>query len=93
MNYTQLLQKGVKGNMDVSDIPVTIHTIDMQYPLSFIDFEAEDTLGINCTAEDGTERFVILNKKHIVDISVLYEDDIKILTNVDISVENDVMYQ
>lgn len=96
MNYTQLLLNGVKltSDSDVCDIPLLIHTVDATYPLSFIDFEENDSLGVNYTSEDGTERFVILNKRHIVDVEVIYKDDIHVFMKSDDEEEkSDVMYQ
>ena len=58
----------------------------------FIDFEDNDTLGVQYTSDDGTERFVVINKKCIIDIEVLYQQDIDILMYPQ-KTEEDVMYQ
>ena len=91
-NYSKMLLNGLpnKEGMTVQDIPLIINTVDASYPLAFIDYEEDNVLGINYTVEDGTERFVVLNKKYVVDIEVLYEQDINILT--DDEEELDVMY-
>ena len=94
--YTNMLLNGIQNRQDieVQDIPLIINTVDMSYPFSFIDYEESDVLGVNYTSEDGTERFVVINKKYIVDVEILYEQDIKILSNEDKEEEpSDVMYQ
>lgn len=92
-NYSKMLLNGLpnKEGITVQDIPLIINTVDASYPLAFIDYEEDSVLGINYTVEDGTERFVVLNKKYVVDIEVLYEQDINILTD-DEEEESDVMY-
>lgn len=92
-NYSKMLLNGLpnKEGMTVQDIPLIINTVDASYPLAFIDYEEDSVLGINYTVDDGTERFVVLNKKYVVDIEVLYEQDINILTD-DKEEESDVMY-
>ena len=92
-NYSKMLLNGLpnKEGMTVQDIPLIINTVDASYPLAFIDYEEDSVLGINYTVEDGTERFVVLNKKYVVDIEILYEQDINILTGNE-EEESDVMY-
>lgn len=92
-NYSKMLLNGLpnKEGMTVQDIPLIINTVDTSYPLAFIDYEEDSVLGINYTVEDGTERFVVLNKKYVIDIEVLYEQDINILTDYK-EEEPDVMY-
>lgn len=89
-----MLLNGVSTSTDmkVQDIPLIINTIEASYPFAFLDYEEDDVLGVNYTADDGTERFIVINKKHIIDIEVLYQQDIDILT-ADIEEEPDVMYQ
>lgn len=94
--YTKMLLNGIQSyqNLSVEDIPLIINTVDTSYPLAFIDYEEDDVLGVNYTAEDGTERFIIINKKYIVDIAILYKDDIDIIVKSDDKTEDsDVMYQ
>ena len=93
--YTQMLLNGLPDTeLKVQDIPLIINTVDVSYPFAFIDYEEDNILGVNYTSEDGTERFVVINKKYIVDIEVLYEQDISIvIDNEEIVESSDVMYQ
>lgn len=93
--YSKMLLNGFPNNdnIKIQDIPLIINTVDMSYPLAFIDYEEEDVLGINYTVEDGTERFIVINKSHIVDIGILYQQDINIITEESIDENEDVMYQ
>lgn len=93
--YTQMLLNGLPDTeLKVQDIPLIINTVDVSYPFAFIDYEEDNILGVNYTSEDGTERFVVINKKYIVDIEVLYEQDINIvIDNEEIVESSDVMYQ
>ena len=81
-----------KDKVKIEDIPLVINTIDTSYPFAFIDYEEDSVLGVNYTVEDGTERFIVINKEHIVDIEILYQQDIDILTNEE-DESPDVMYQ
>lgn len=94
-NFSEMLLEGVVSDTDltIKDIPLMINMVDTSYPLAFIDFEKDDTMGINYTAEDGTERFVVINKKYVVDIEVMYQQDIQILTDEEPEEKSDVMYQ
>ena len=94
-NFSAMLLEGVasSGDLTIQDIPLMINMVDTSYPLAFIDYEEDDTMGINYTAEDGTERFVVVNKKYVVDIEVMYQQDIKILTDEEPEEKPDVMYQ
>lgn len=93
--YTQMLLNGVPSTeLKIEDIPLIINTVDVSYPFAYIDYEEDDVLGVNYTSEDGTERFVVINKKYIVDIEVLYEQDIEIIIDKEETTElPDVMYQ
>lgn len=94
--YSNMLLNGIQNDEDikVQDIPLIINTVDMSYPFAFIDYEENDVLGINYTSEDGTERFVVVNKKYIVDVEILYQQDIDIITQEDEEkTSTDVMYQ
>ena len=71
-------QMGYENEEDVKNCCVNIVTELMQYNLCFIDFENETHLGVYYTHEDFTERFVLLSKKYIVSISIVYEQDILI---------------
>lgn len=91
--YTQMLLNGLLNtDLHINEIPLIINTVDTSYPLAFIDFEENDTLGVNYTSDDGTERFVVINKKCIINIEVLYQQDIDILMCPQ-KTEEDVMYQ
>lgn len=93
--YSNMLLNGIRNHKDITvqDIPLVINTVDVSYPLAFIDYEEDDVLGINYTSEDGTERFVVINKKYIVDVEILYQQDISILTEEDAEEPSDIMYQ
>ena len=90
--YTQMLLNGLNTDLHINEIPLIINTVDASYPLAFIDFEENDTLGVNYTSDNCTERFVVINKKCIIDIEVLYQQDIDILMYPQ-KTEEDVMYQ
>lgn len=93
--YSNLVLKGVKNindKLQIEDIPLIINTTDTSYPLAFIEFEDEKTMGINYTVEDGTERFVVINKEYITDIGVIYKQDIDELMKLDVNNSN-AMYQ
>ena len=95
-NYTEMLLNGVVSNdenISIKDIPVFISMVDTTYPLAFIDYETDDTLGVNYTAEDGTERFVVINKKYVIDVAIMYEQDIDIIPNIEDEEKEDIMYQ
>ena len=77
MGYIEQIMKGMKCEKeDVHNICVTITTESEIYDLSFIEFETRDFLGISSTRKDFTEGFVILNKKYIVSMAVVYQQDI-----------------
>lgn len=78
----------------VNDVCVYITTVDADYDMSFIEYEKEDVLGVKYTVEDGTERFIILNKAHVTSVGIVYQQDLDNIFE-DIEDENfsDVMYQ
>lgn len=61
---------------DLKDCCVNILTENEEYPLSFIEFETRDLMGITTTRSDLTEGFVIINKKYITSISIVYANDL-----------------
>ena len=61
---------------DLKDCCVNILTETDEYPLSFIEFETRDLMGIKTTRSDLTEGFVVLNKKYITSIAIVYANDI-----------------
>lgn len=77
----------------VKDICVCITTSESLYSMAFIDFENEYILGVNYTAEDGTERFVVINKDYIIDIGIIYQQDIDLINKETDNQFNDFMYQ
>ena len=93
-NYSEMLVNGLpsKDDIDIQDIPLIINMVDTSYPLAFIDYETDEAMGINYTVEDGTERFVVINKKYIIDIGIMYEQDIDIVVEEE-QEDGDVMYQ
>lgn len=76
-NYSSLIKiiMGVSDS-ELSDVCVRVSTTDTIYALSFIEFEDENNLGIYYTAEDFSEKFVILNKKYIVSVGIVYKQDV-----------------
>ncbi len=79
MEYLEILKK-IGNYEDIEEVKesccVNILTEFTQYNFCFIDFETEDFLGIYCTNEDFTERFVLIKKEYIVSISLVYQQDI-----------------
>ncbi len=75
MNFTKLLTSTI--GHDIETICVNITTITDDYYFSFIEYEDYEKLGIFVTGDDGRERFTIINKKHIVSIEVVYQQDLK----------------
>ena len=94
-NYTSMIANGMSCSIEeVKDVCVYVTTSESSsYSMAFIDFEDEDVLGISYTIEDGTERFVAINKKYIVDIGVIYEQDINLINKETDNELNDLMYQ
>lgn len=77
MGYIEQICKWQKCDKDeVHDVCLTIVTEAESYPLSFIEFETRDFLGINFTDVDFTERFVVLNKKYVISVAMVYQNDI-----------------
>lgn len=79
MGYREAIKRGMGyEESDMKDACLDILTVTDEYPLSFIEFETKDFLGIKRTRPDGTEGFVVLNKKYITSIAIVYQGDIKI---------------
>lgn len=77
MSYKDMIKKGMGySDEDLDEACVTITTTDYVYPFAFIDFETDKFLGVNYTTEDFTEKFIILNKKYIVSVAIVYQNDI-----------------
>lgn len=79
MEYIEALKQGMGyTDEDMEEACLDIRTEVEDYPLSFIRFETKDLLGIDWTRSDGTEGFVVLNKKYITSIAIVYQGDISI---------------
>lgn len=77
MGYRESIKRGMGyEESDLEDCCVNILTTTDEYPLSFIEFETRDLMGIKTTRSDLTEGFVILNKKYITSIAIVYANDI-----------------
>jgi len=77
-NYSLMISKGMNVNKDeVNKVCVRVLTYDTLYNFAFIDYEDDDCLGVSYTVDDGTERFVIINKQNISDIEIVYADDLQ----------------
>ena len=79
MNLTDLLHLTLE--IDPKNICLNITTITDIYNLCFIEYEDENKIGVYLTGEDGRERYLILNKTHIVSLQVVYEQDIQLTTD------------
>ena len=77
-NYTELLTKNLKTKIEF--ICVNIFTITDVFNLCFIEYEDFEKLGIYITGSDGRERFSIINKKQIVALQVVYEQDVELVS-------------
>lgn len=79
MGYREAIKQGERYNdSELKDICVSIVTETHDYDLAFIEFETADLLGIRVTRKDFSEGFVVLNKKYIISVSMIYEGDIVI---------------
>lgn len=77
MGFTEQLCKWNKCNKnEIGSICLNIETENMVYPLAFIEFETRDFIGVNYTEDDFTERFVVLNKKYVVSMAMVYANEI-----------------
>lgn len=78
---------------DVHNVCVCVTTIDAEYFIAFIEYETDDVIGIRYVLDDNTERFVILNKSYVINVHIVYEQDV---TNIPICEQEeniDIMYQ
>lgn len=92
-NYTKMIANGMScSEEEVSEKCLRITLFDVTYNMAFIDYENDDCLGVNYTAPDGTERFVVINKDHIVDVAIIYQQDIE-QTDEQEETHDDVSYQ
>lgn len=89
--YTEMIANGMSCTEDkVQDVCLCVTLADVVYNMAFIHYENDDCLGVNYTATDGTERFVVINKKHIVNVAIVYQQD---MDKADDDVPDDVSYQ
>lgn len=80
-SYMEILQEVGEYETieDVKDCCVNILTEFIQYNFCFIDFETDTHLGIYYTHPiDFTERFILVAKKYIISISIVYQQDMNI---------------
>ena len=79
-SYCTMLQKAMNYDSieDLQNCCINILTEFSQYNFCFIEFETKTHLGVFVTCEDLKERFVLLNKKYIIDIAIVYKDDLEI---------------
>lgn len=76
-NYSSLIRTIMKvSDSELSDVCISVATEDYVYPFSFLEYEDEEHLGIYYTAEDLSERFIILNKKYIISVGIVYQQDL-----------------
>ena len=81
INLTELLHTALE--IDPRHVCLNITTVTDIYPLCFIEYEDNEKIGTYITGEDGRERFMIIYKEHIVSLQVVYENDIKVLMDLD----------
>ena len=88
-NYSSLIRTIMKvSDSELSEVCINVITEDCAYPFSFLEYEDEKYLGIYYTAEDFSERFIILNKKYIVSVGIMYEQDLVLEEDIDIPIYN-----
>ena len=75
MSLTEILKRHMDVD-DASDVCISIELEDGILPFAFIREELDDSLVVDNTDEMGYEKIVIVPKKSIVTISVVYQDDI-----------------
>ena len=75
MSLTEILKRHMNVE-DVNDICISIELEDGILPFAFIREELDDCLVVDNTDELGYEKIVIVPKKSIVTVSVVYQDDI-----------------
>lgn len=84
MGYLDIIRRGENyTEEEIHDVCVNIVTETHDYNLAFIEFETQDLLGVRVTRHDFSEGLVILNKKYIVSVTMVYEGDIIISTDED----------
>ena len=77
MGYREAIKRGMGyKESDLENCCVNILTTTDEYLLSFIEFQTRELMGIKTTRSDLTEGFVVLNKKYITSIAIVYAGDI-----------------
>lgn len=62
---------------DISELCVSVDCRDIVFPLCFIRSENLKYLVLDSTAEDGTEKVVIVPKSNVLSVNVVYQQDIE----------------
>ena len=75
INYSELLIEHTNKE-NVNDICISIVLDDIILPFAFIREETDDCLVIDNTDEKGYEKIVIVPKKNIVTLSLVYADEV-----------------
>lgn len=76
INYSALLSKNFQDK-DMSKICVIVSTKDFVYPFSFIEYEDDNFLAICYTDDEFSERFLVINKKYVVSVGLMYQQDLE----------------
>ena len=69
--------------VSMEELPFNLYTTDATFPLSFYFNETDSDLIIFVTQDDGREKLVVVPKTNITSWEVVYQDDIKALTEED----------
>ena len=75
MSLTEILKRHMDVE-DVNDVCISIELEDGILPFAFIREELDGCLVVDNTDEMGYEKIVIVPKKSIVTVSVVYQQDI-----------------
>jgi len=73
--YSKILKDTMKMD-DISELCVSVDCRDIVFPLCFIRSENLKYLVLDSTAEDGTEKVVIVPKSNVLSVNVVYQQDI-----------------
>ena len=74
--YSKILKDTMKLD-DISELCVSVDCRDIVFPLCFIRSENLKYLVLDSTAEDGTEKVVIVPKSNVLSVNVVYQQDIE----------------
>ena len=74
--YSKILKDTMKMD-DISELCVGVDCRDVVFPLCFIRSENLKYLVLDSTAEDGTEKVVIVPKSNVLSVNVVYQQDIE----------------